>query len=238
MVGTFVGTFFNLYTKTKIYTGYLVTVKRFVCIAIIGTALILVGQSVMILCLHPTQFTSLEIVLQGAACFVVGMSLYISGMLGLADGYESVAVEIFPLLKIKKIEGLNLAVGSTQVLHDHTFLFWQSYKKVTGSMFVFLLITFGLTFFMQPLSPAGYLLSIGVAAVILGLLFIFNVFQSLKKMRRIQSAVANAVKILCIQPDRILEKPVIPEAKLKLAYQISRRDDRASTMYRAYSRRR
>ena len=91
---------------------------------------------------------------------------------------------------------------------------------------------------MQPLSLAGYLLSIGFAAVILGLLFIFNVFQGLKKMRRIQSAVANAVKILCIQPDRILEKPVIPEAKLKLAYQISRRDDRASTMYRAYSRRR
>ena len=95
-----VGTSFNLNTKIKIYTGYLVTVKRFVCITIIGTALILVGQSVMTLCLHPTQFTSLEIVLQGAVCLVVGTSLYISGILGLADGYENVAVGIFPLLKI------------------------------------------------------------------------------------------------------------------------------------------
>ena len=183
---------------------------RFLIISAVGALGILGGQAIVGLGLYPAQLAPLATLIQGCLLLVVGTAVFVSGMLGLAQGYEQASIALTRLLATKAVpEEQPLAVGDPEELGQHHRLFWKAYQRSAVGLCLFvgglLALVVGLDRFDIPF----YLTAIGSGIGLLGLVAIALLMQGFKGMRRTHRDVLDSTSTLEKRPD-IDREPVQP----------------------------
>ena len=183
---------------------------RFLIISSVGALGILGGQAILGLGLYPAQLAPLATLIQGCLLLVVGTAVFVSGMLGLAQGYEQAASALTRLLATKVVpEEEPLAVGDPEELGQHHRQFWRAYQRSAVGLCLFvgglLALVVGLDRFDVPL----YVTAIGSGIGIFGLVAIAFLVHGFKGMRRTHRDVLDSASILEKRPD-IDRDPVQP----------------------------
>lgn len=175
---------------------------RFLILSAVGALAILGGQTILGLGLFPAKLAPMATLIQGCLLLVLGTAIFVSGMLGLAQGYEQVATTLNRLLATKEApEKEPLPVGDTEQLGQHHNVFWRAYQRSAVGLCLFvgglLALVIGLDRFSFPL----YLTVVGSGVVLLGLVAITSLFQGFKGMRRTHRKVLESASVLEKRPD-------------------------------------
>lgn len=162
----------------------------------------------MTLGLHPAQLHALAFFLQGSAGLIIGIAFAISGLLGLADGYETIAVQLRQLLGTKQIsEELELPVRSDADLAQQSSSFWQAYRSAAIAIGLFMIGILGLSIALSGADFTSYQIGLGFGLSLFGLLAIVLCVRSVGCLRRTHRSAATSIQLLDQQPEISFERP-------------------------------
>ena len=197
--------------------------KRFISAGLLGAILLMAGQLALTMGLHPERLAPLGHLVQGCAALIVGTALFISGMLGLADGYEGALERLCTLLPQKRPPDAGLEVSDRTALAERNQAFWLGYQRAAGGICLFLAGLLGLTLALGRTSFALYAVGIGVGVSALALAAGVLALGGMRRMRRSHLSVARSAEVLAAQPDRTPELPAPVEKRRRPAYELFKR---------------
>ena len=183
--------------------------KRFIFFFVIGSLMIAGSQIVLSLGLHPEHLASLRILFQGSLGLALGSAVAVTGLLGLAEGYEKIALQLNRLLGTRRVgDGLETAVQTSADLAMQNHSFWRAYQKSALAVCLFLAGTLGLAMALARTRFILYLVGLSLGMAVLGLLAVGLGLQALRRMRRAHRAVEQSAHTLDQQPELSAEPPV------------------------------
>jgi len=195
------------------------------------------GQIALSLGLHPEHLASFRLLLQGGLSLVLGSVVIASGMLGLADSYERVAVRLHQLLGTKQSgQDLEVAVQTSADLIRQNRSFWKAYYKSALALCLFLGGILGLTIVLTEGGFLSYLVGLGLGIAFFGLLAASLSFTALRHMRRAHQTLEHSAGILDEQPD-IADEFLAPEEPQPATRWVLRRSQNARTRQVKFHRR-
>ena len=187
----------------------------------LGVPLILGGHSVVSVGLHPYQ-TSFGVLVPGGAALVLGTALFVSGMLGLAEGYERLAVRVASLLVQKQpLRRHDLPASSASGLAAHSRGFWHSYRKVAAGVLLFMMGVFALAIALQEFGQPVFLAGVAGAVAVLGSMAMVMILRGTRAMRRAHVDVHMTARVLERQPEPTPTDPVLQPRRAP-AYELFR----------------
>lgn len=193
--------------------------KLFIFAFAAGSALLLGGQTLLSLGLHPAHLASFPVLGQGVLGLVLGSALVVSGLLGLAEGYEKTAERLRPLLGPRQAAGdAELAIKTPAELEDHNRSFWKSYRKSALGLTLFLAGLLGLSAALARADFLFYLIAVVLGIVLLGLAALVLVLQGMRSLRHTHRAVEQTAVSLETQPPPPLPDPPVKPARKWTAY--------------------
>jgi hypothetical protein len=157
---------------------------RFLMLSTIGAIGMLTGQAVLGLGLYPTELAPVAVLTQGMLLLVSGTALFVSGMLGLAQGYEQVAATLTHLLATKDTPEKPLTIGDAEQLGHNGDGFWRAYQKSAAGLCLFVGGLIALVVGLDRFSFNLYVTAVGSGIGILGLAACAFLVQGLSGMRR------------------------------------------------------
>ena len=183
--------------------------KRFIFFFVIGSLMIAGSQIVLSLGLHPEHLASLRTLFQGSLGLVLGSAIAVTGLLGLAEGYEKIILQLDRLLGTRRIgDDLGTAVQTRADLAVQNHGFWRAYQKSALVVCLFLAGTLGLAMVLARARFILYLVGLSLGMVVLGLFAVGLGLQALRRLRRAHRAVEQSTHALDQQPELAAEPPV------------------------------
>ena len=113
--------------------------RRFLLLTFLGGLSALVGHASLSLGLHPERLVPLTAVVEACTALAVGAALFVTGMLGLAEGFEKQSARLAGLLDAKQAPEAD-APPTDQLIDRPTGLeasaaqFWRGYTSTTGGL--------------------------------------------------------------------------------------------------------
>ncbi len=190
---------------------------RFLIVSAIGALGILVGQAVLGLGLYPGALAPVAALFQGAVLLIAGTALFVSGMLGLAQGYEQVASTLQHLLNTKDTTEDPPAVADSEQLGHRNDGFWRAYQRSAVGICLFVGGLLALVIGLDRYSFNLYVTAVGSGVGILGLVAFAFLVQGWRGMRRTHSDVLQSSAALGKLPDISTEKEPGPRSRPKFA---------------------
>ena len=186
--------------------------KRFIFLFTVGALTLAGAQTALVSGIHPAHRASLRVIVQSSAALILGTSLAVTGLLGLAEGYQKTARWLGQLLDRKEVaDEARQSVATPADLEAQSQEFWKAYR---GSGLALCFFVAGLLALSVALVDASFLVYISgliAGAVALGVLGLFWMGRSLRAARQAQRQVECAAAILETQPERPEEEPAAPE---------------------------
>lgn len=139
--------------------------------------------------------------IQGVLLLVSGTALFVSGMIGLAQGYEQVATTLVHLLATKNAPEQPLSVGDTEQLGRRNDVFWRAYQRSAVGLCLFVGGLLALVVGLDRFSFQLYVTAVGSGIGILGIAAFAFLVQGLRGMRRTHREVKHSSSALEKQPD-------------------------------------
>lgn len=173
---------------------------RFLIVSAIGALSILVGQAVLGLGLYPGALAPIAALVQGVLLLIVGTALFVSGMLGLAQGYEQVVGTLQHLLTTKDTTE-NPAVADSEQLGLRNDGFWRAYQRSAVGICLFVGGLLALAVGLDRYDFNLYVTAVGSGIGILGLVAFAFLVQGLRGMRRTHREVLQSSASLEKLPD-------------------------------------
>ena len=200
---------FHYYTKSNMW--------RFLIVSAVGALGILGGQAVLCLGLYPSALAPIATLFQGAILLVLGTALFVSGMLGLAQGYEQVAGTLKHLLNTKDTTENPPAVADSEQLVCRNDSFWRAYQRSAVGICLFLGGLLALVIGLDRYSFNLYVTAVGSGIGILGLATFAFLIQGLKEMRKTHREVLQSSAALERLPDLSDEEVPRPRSRPRIA---------------------
>ena len=207
--------------------------KRHVFFLVVGGLLIVGGQLGLSLEIHPSRLAGgtalLSILLQASLALVFGSVLAVTGLLGMADGYQRACGELDHLLEAKAPLGdpgeddSAVEVTSRDDLHNRTRRFWGAYLRTAGSLCFFMVATFALTASIGDRGYLFYLIGLSAGATVIALACAVLGLGGIGSMRRARQDVTLAVRAFTLQPTRDDEPEADPVARPSRPWRIPHR---------------
>ena len=172
------------------------------------------GHTGLSLGLHPDGLSPIGSLIQGCLALVIGTAFFVSGMLGLADGYERATGGLRELLPLKQPPAESLPLCDPAALAASAAIFWRGYQRAAIGVLVFLGGLLALTLTLSGSSMAFYTVGIGVGIAVLAGATVALSIGGLRRMRRCHVDVARSASILAAQPDRVAERPPVRPRRL------------------------
>jgi len=118
--------------------------RRFLFLTFLGGLSALVGHASLSLGLHAERFVPLAAVVEACIALAVGAALFVTGMLGLAEGFEKQLARLAGLLEAKQAPETDIPAADHLIdrptgLQASVDQFWRGYISTTGG----LLLAFG-----------------------------------------------------------------------------------------------
>ncbi len=175
---------------------------RYQFLFVIGGLCITAGQVWLSLILHPDSAASPLHILYSAAAVAAGCAISGTGMLGMADTYQTTAVHTERLLDSREPPAAPPPVATMDHLRDHNVRFWRSYVLSSVSISLFLVGVLAVSLAFSRNSYLLYLAGLGGGVAVLGLLTLMMGGRALLHMRREHADVAASALQLEQQPER------------------------------------
>ena len=167
--------------------------------------------------LYPSALAPIATLFQGAVLLVLGTALFVSGMLGLAQGYEQVAGTLNHLLNTKDTTENPPAVADTEQLGYRNDSFWRAYQRSAVGICLFLGGLLALVIGLDKHSFNLYVTAVGSGIGILGLVAFAFLFEGLKGMRKAHREVLESSASLERLPDFADEEAPRPRPRPRIA---------------------
>lgn len=178
--------------------------NRFTFAFAAGSLLLCGSQILLNLGLHPEHPASIPVLGEGILGLVLGTALVVSGLLGLAEGYQKAAARVRQLLQGPHLDREASAQTLSQ-LQDQQRSFWKSYRRSALGPLLFLIGLLGLGVALCRSGYLLYLVAISFGIFSLGSVSLWLMIQGVRALRRHwQSAEQTAVAIQ--------EQPAAPPA--------------------------
>lgn len=175
---------------------------RYQFLFVIGGLGIAAGQVWLSLSLHPDSAASPLHILYSAATVAAGCAIAGTGMLGMADTYQTAAVHTARLLDSREPPSAPPPVSTGDQLRDHNSRFWRSYVLSSMSLNLFLVGVLAVSLAFSRNSYLLYLAGLGGGVAVLGLLTLMVGGRALLHMRREHADVTASALQLEQQPNR------------------------------------
>lgn len=211
---------------------------RFILLFAFGALVVAGSQIALSLGIHHDHLASLPYILQSGAGLIVGTAMAVTGLLGLAEGYQHTARKLSPLLQSKVLdEELHLAVRSDEQLQTQNKNFWQAYRSAGLSLALFLGGLLGISVLLGDSSFFLYMAGLSAGVAILGVSGAIWGIQGLRSARQCQKSAESDTDVLVAQPDYIAEVPrTTSKAPAKIRWSSGRK--RSSSYARSLARQR
>ncbi len=191
--------------------------KRFILVFAVGSALLLGGQVSLTLGLHPEHLAAFPVLGQGILGLVLGSALVVTGLLGLAEGYEKAAGRLRPLLGNRQGDA-GLAVKTGADLENHSRGFWRSYRKSALGLSLFLAGLLALSAALARADFLFYLVAVGLGIVLLGFVGLGLIIRGIRTLRQTHRAVEETAVVLEAQPPMAPPPPPVQAARKWTTY--------------------
>ena len=184
--------------------------RRFIVLTIFGGLATLAGHALISFGLHPERLAPVAVLLQGSAILVVGTALFGTGLLGLADGYEKLALRVDELLRQKELTeiGDGFPVRDQDGLHCTGRKFWSGYGRAGAGLSIFLAGLLAVTATLTRLSPSLFSIGVGCATIILAFVTMSLTVHGLRRLRSAHVGGDSSARRLSRIPDRRQEERV------------------------------
>lgn len=191
--------------------------RRFIALTFLGALGVLGGHGAVSLGLHPASQAPLATLLEGCAVLVAGSAIFVTGMFGLADGYEKEASRLTELLAVKQLpqaEDDAAFVGDAERLAAANDQFWRGYARAGGGVAMSLAGLILLTAALTRTSPTLFLVGVGGGAVSLALPALTLSVRGLRRARLAHVGVNRSATALQSQPERQEVEPPLPRRRV------------------------
>ena len=183
--------------------------KRFIFFFITGGLLAAVGQIVLVLGLHPAQFHSLALVLQGGAGLILGTAFAVSGLRGLADGHETSTARLRQLFGTKEVpDDMEIEVQTDADMVRQDRLFWRAYRDSAIALSLFMIGIQGLAIVLTGSDFLFYQIGLGLGLAIFGFPAMVLSTRAMGHLRRTYRTLEESTQVFDQQPEMVLEKPL------------------------------
>ena len=176
--------------------------RRYIFLLSIGAILCIGAQITLSIQVHPENKNALIDVLPAIICLILGGAVTVSGLLGLADNYESLWAGLPNLLEKKYHEKLqNLPLNGISEAQEKSREFWKAYRRISFSVCLIMggILTVSAQMMNTPL--LSYLFYIAGATGFLGLVSLSLGGPALSKVRASHAKVKDYVSHLHNLPD-------------------------------------
>ena len=190
--------------------------KRYIFLLSIGAIVCIGAQITLSIQVHPENKNALIDVLPAIICLILGGAVTVSGLLGLADNYESLWAGLPELVEKKYHEKLQkLPLNGISEAQEKSKEFWKAYRRISFSMCLIMggILTISSQMVNTPL--LSYLLYLTGATGFLGLISLSVGGPALSKVRASHVKVKDYVFHLNKLPDAsdINPQPKLPNGR-------------------------
>ncbi|MEE3233617.1 MAG: hypothetical protein VX294_05565 [Candidatus Latescibacterota bacterium] len=176
--------------------------KRYIFLLSIGAILCIGAQIILSIQVHPENGNALIDALPAIICLMVGGATTVSGLLGLAENYESLWIGLPELIETKYSEESNkLPFKGLSDARQKSSEFWKAYCRICFSVCLTLGGILAISAQMVNVPLLTYLIYLIGGTTIIGLLGLSFGGRALSKVRASHVAISNYASLLQKLPD-------------------------------------
>ncbi len=191
--------------------------RRFLFLTFIGGLATLSGHASLSLGLHPERLVPLTAVLQGCSALAVGAALFVTGMLGVAEGYEKQSRRLAQLLRQRQTPDTQTP-DSQAPAEDHLIdrasalavnadQFWRGYLSTTGGLALALGGLFALVLILGDITYSSYRMTVGAGIAGIALPVFVLWARGMAGIRRSHTMIVDSARRVEALPEMV-EVPV------------------------------